>query len=136
MKRLAITLSIILFMITSITQSQEKIDVENPNDNRLKGHTTNRYQLFPTQNMWTFIKLNTSNGHMWQVQFDVEGSNRFETELNLITLADIDNQINNRFTLYPTDNIYNFILLDQIDGRVWQAQWSMKAENRGIVIIE
>ena len=29
------------------------------------------FQLFPTQNYWTFIKLDTRNGKMWQVHFSV-----------------------------------------------------------------
>ena len=33
-------------------------------------------------------------------------------------------------------NIYNFILLDQIDGRVWQVQWSFKANERFVIPIE
>ncbi len=28
--------------------------------------------------------------------------------------------------------MFNFILLDQIDGRVWQVQWNIKEENRGV----
>ena len=32
--------------------------------------------------MWTFIKLNTRDGRMWQVQYDVKGSERFEVNLN------------------------------------------------------
>lgn len=43
---------------------------------------------------------------------------------------------NGRFTLYPTNNIYNFILLDQIDGRMWQVQWSLKEKNRGLIPID
>lgn len=27
-------------------------------------------------------------------------------------------------TLHATTNYYNFVLLDQIDGRTWQVQWS------------
>ena len=30
-----------------------------------------RYRLFPTQNMWTFLKLDTMTGKIWQVQFSV-----------------------------------------------------------------
>lgn len=37
-----------------------------------------------------------------------------------------------RFTLYPTQNRYNFILLDQTDGRTWQVQWSTKPEEVGL----
>lgn len=88
------------------------------------------YKLFPTQNMWTFIKLNTRNGQMWQVQYDTKGDNRIETFLNLSPLVSKEKEINGRFTLHPTQNIYNFILLDQIDGKVWQVQWSLEFENR------
>ena len=88
------------------------------------------YKLFPTQNMWTFIKLNTRNGQMWQVQYDTKGSNRMETFLNFSPLVGKEEEINGRFTLYPTQNIYTFILLDQINGKVWQVQWSLEFENR------
>ncbi|BBL02419.1 hypothetical protein A3BBH6_26550 [Alistipes onderdonkii subsp. vulgaris] len=94
------------------------------------------YKLFPTQNMWTFIKLNTRNGQMWQVQYDINGDNRGEYFLSILPLVSKEKEINGRFTLYPTQNIYNFILLDQIDGKMWQAQWSTKIENRGIIPIE
>ncbi|PTS90280.1 hypothetical protein NYQ10_15505 [Flavobacterium johnsoniae] len=93
------------------------------------------YRLYPTNNMWTYIKLNTRNGQMWQVQWDT-GKNRFESPLSLKALAAPDQEKNNRFVLSPTTNIYNFILLDQIDGRVWQVQWSSKPEERAILAIE
>ena len=96
------------------------------------------FQLFKTQNTWTFLKLNTLTGQIWQVQYSVESSQyRFETELNnrILISENYDEPICGRFTLYATDNMYNFILLDQIDGRCWQVQWSTKPENRGIVRI-
>jgi len=94
------------------------------------------YRLYPTKNMWTFIKLNTRNGQMWQVQYDVKGTNRFEVYLSLEPLATIDDERNDRFALYPTQTIYNFILMDQFDGRQWQVQWSQEAENRGVIPIQ
>ena len=94
------------------------------------------YRLYPTQNMWTFIKLNTRNGQMWQVQYDVKGSDRFEVYLSLEPLAPLEKETNDRFTLYPTQNIYNFILLDQLDGKMWQVQWSQEADSRGIIPIK
>ncbi len=93
------------------------------------------YQLFSTQNVWTFIKLDTRNGKMWQVQFDISVDNRGETFLNSIPLVIKEKEVKGRFTLYPTQNIYNFLLLDQIDGYVYQVQWSMKEENRGVIPI-
>lgn len=94
------------------------------------------YRLFPTQNMWTFLKLNTRNGLIWQVQFDIEDDNRFETYLNALPLVDQEQEVNNRFTLYSTENTWTFILLDQKDGRTWQVQWSFEPENRGLIRIE
>ena len=41
-----------------------------------------------------------------------------------------------RYKLYPTQNIYNFILLDQVDGRLWQVQWSLEEGNRAIFPIK
>ena len=94
------------------------------------------YRLFPTENMWTFIKLNTRNGQMWQIQYDVEGDNRIETDLYIVPLVTTDNEMNGRFTLYPTQNFYTFILIDQLDGKVWQVQWSADIMNRGIIPID
>lgn len=94
------------------------------------------YKLFPTENMWTFIKLNTRNGKMWQVQFDVGGDNRHETYLTLTPLVSKEKEVDGRFTLYSTQNIYTFILLDQLDGKLWQVQWSLEYEKRLIIPIE
>jgi hypothetical protein len=44
--------------------------------------------------------------------------------------------MNDRFTLYSTQNMYTFILLDQVDGKTWQVQWSTEAKNRFIIPIE
>jgi hypothetical protein len=64
------------------------------------------YRLFRTANMWIFIKLDTVTGKMWQIQFDVQGSNRGSVELNSLELADGKEKTPGRFTLYPTSNIY------------------------------
>jgi hypothetical protein len=96
---------------------------------------TKVYKLFPTTNIWTFIKLNTRTGQLWQVQFHTEDEKRFETTLNLTTRVTPENEINDRFTLYPTQNTYNFILLDQIDGRMWQVQWSIDYDKRLVLPI-
>lgn len=91
------------------------------------------YKLFPTRNMWTFLKLDTRNGRIWQVQFSVQDlDNSFEVPLSTTYLVDKEDEKNGRFTLYPTSNLYNFILLDQVDGKTWQVQWSTDLKNRGI----
>ncbi|WP_339657540.1 hypothetical protein [Flavobacterium frigidarium] len=78
--------------------------------------------------------MDTRNGQMWQVQWGTESKSRFETTLSDISLVNKDEEKNGRFFLYPTTNIYNFILIDQIDGRAWQVQWGNK-EDRAVIRI-
>ena len=124
----------IVFALT-IMQSFAQVDTEQSNDQFTQITNAVTYRLYPTKNMWTFIKLNTRNGQMWQVQYAINDDNRFETNLSSIALVPEYKEVNNRFNLYRTQNMYNFILLDQIDGRTWQVQWSIEKENRGIMPI-
>lgn len=132
MKKILLFSFIVLTTIISSAQTQESAI----NEKNQKSLLTVKYRLYPTQNMWTFIKLNTRNGKMWQIQFDVEENNRFETYLNILPLVAKEKEVNDRFTLYPTQNMWTFILLDQYNGKTWQVQWSIEPENRGIVPIE
>ena len=123
-----------LITMTSLAQVNKNGIASNDIQNS-QNYQPVTYRLFPTQNIWTFIKLNTRNGRMWQVQFDINGNSRFETNLGLLPLVTKEEETNGRFTLYPTQNIYTFILLDQLDGREWQVQWSKESEQRLIVPI-
>ena len=40
---------------------------------------------------------------------------------------------NGRFKLYPTGNMYNFIMVDVIDGRTWQVQWHHDEDKRLVI---
>ena len=93
------------------------------------------YELYRTDNMWTFLKLETSTGKIWQVQYAVGDGDAFQVELNDISLAFDGMETAGRFKLHPTDNIYNFLLLDTHTGSVWQAQWSQNPDNRGVIPI-
>ena len=95
------------------------------------------YKLYKTQNMWIFIKLNTLDGRMKLVQFSVNDVNDIgEFDLNIVNLALGKDKRNGRFALTPTDNMYTFLLLDQIDGDVWQVQWDFEPKNRFVRKIE
>lgn len=95
------------------------------------------YEIYPTTNMWNFIKLNTRNGKMWMVQYSIDkDENRFETTLNETTLVAKEKEVNGRFKLQPTQNIHTFILLDQIDGKTWQVQWAFENNQRFVIPIE
>lgn len=93
--------------------------------------TVPSYKLFPTTNYWTFLKLDTRNGKIWQVHFTIS-KDGYEGELilNSSSLIWDDKEINGRFTLYPTENMYNFILLDQLNGTTYQVQWNNDENKR------
>ena len=93
------------------------------------------YRLFKTNNMWTFIELDTVTGKMWQIHFDIQGDNRGAVVLNSRDLANGKPRIAGRFTLYETQNMYTFILHDQIEGKTWQVQWSNESRNRFVIPI-
>ncbi len=42
---------------------------------------------------------------------------------------ELDLSLKERYKLYPTQNMYNFLLLDTKTGQIEQIQWSMKPEN-------
>jgi len=114
---------IILSIISAFGQST----LEAPHQN-ISADSGVVYRLFATRNMYTFIKLNTRNGQMRQLQWGTESQYRLETTLSDISRVYKDEEKNGRFFLYPTTNIYSFILLDQIDGRAWQVQWGKEGE--------
>ena len=93
-------------------------------------------KLTKPENMWNFIKLDTRTGRLSQVQFSTQGYEyRFQTVLSDVDLSYEEHTKPNRFELYPTQNTYNFILLDKVDGRVWQVQWSFEEEERMVLRI-
>ena len=128
MKRLLTIFSFCLIMFVAFAQSSSNVPPRyyvNPNA---------RYQLFPTENRWNFINLDTQTGKMRMVQYSTESTaNAFTYTLSDVSLVENESTSKpGRFTLYPTQNRFNFILLDQTDGRTWQVQWSTKSEEVGM----
>ena len=125
-----ITTICIIFCFTTIF-------AESPNTEKIKNADI-RYQLFPTQNIWTFLKLDTLTGKIWQVQFSINGDvYRFES---ILSSKDITEELKlekimGRYTFYATQNTYNFILLDQVEGYTYQVQWNGDIENRALIPI-
>lgn len=129
MKKVIVLVFIFIFIIVSCNQSDNKQTI--PVRQEIKENV--RYKMFPTENIWTFLKLDTRSGRMWQVQYSINDNYRGEVELNNTSLVSDEVAENGRFTLYPTKNMYNFILLDQIDGKMWQVQWSIDEGNRVVI---
>ena len=95
------------------------------------------FKLYPTKNMWTFLELNTVTGQIWLIQWALEDSKRFCYVLDIEErITDEDDPICGRFTLHPTDNMYNFILLDNINGKTWQVQWGFDGNKRFVLPIK
>ena len=132
MKKLYIIFVFSLFALVSC--QNESNQPKTPTKQEIRENV--RYKLFPTENIWTFLKLDTQNGKIWQVQYSVNDNYRGEVYLNDKVLVSTDAAENGRFTLYSTKNMYNFILLDQIDGKMWQVQWSVNEKNRMIIPME
>ena len=138
MKKIIIAyLAIFGLMISCTGNSQTE---QKPKNQTLTGIcTTDTFELYETQNMWTFIKLNTTTGEIWQVQYTLSDDHpSLETVLNdrpLIVTTNPNEKIPGRFSLYPTKNLYNYILLYQMDGRVWQVQWGFEPDKHMIMPI-
>ena len=131
MKHTILTLTILFFSQLAFSQTETPKNIVT-NQNIIDKNSI--YQLYPTSNIWTFLKLDTRNGRIWQVHFSINNEeSQGELVLNDLELATKENQTIGRFTLYPTTNIYNFLLLDKIDGTVIQIQWSFDSKNRGII---
>lgn len=60
---------------------------------------------------------------------------RGEQVLSKKPLITSDEEKAGRFTLYPTQNMYTFILLDKISGHTYQVQWALNEEERFVIPI-
>lgn len=93
----------------------------------------NRYKLYPTENIYTFLKLDTMTGQIQQLQWSLDSNNEGYVTINdndltsLFSLSRIGT-----FELYPTKNMYQFILLDTVRGRQWHVQWGFEDSKRWI----
>lgn len=111
MYKLVFTVALLLFASLGLAEELYLDPTQNPDA---------PYRMFNTQNIYTFLKLDTRGGQIWQVQWGDKDS-RYIAPINSKAL--VSSGIPGRFTLYPTRNIYTFILLDQETGDTWQVQW-------------
>lgn len=126
--RRTITALVLLFSLAINANAADSTPIMVPTST-----TTNNFVLYPTVNIYTFLKLDTRNGRIWQVQYAMD-ENEFEDVLNNKPLVYTEKA--GQFALYPTTNNWTFLLLDTINGDVWHVQWSQDASNRGIIPIK
>jgi hypothetical protein len=116
-----------IFDSSSKAQNVVRYDIDPPQDIHV------RIRLFKTFNIFTFIELDTRLGLISQVQYTINDAPAGAVWINKQSLLQSsDSPRDGRFTLYPTENMYNFILVDQDTGRLWQCQWSFDSKKRGL----
>jgi hypothetical protein len=117
MKKWVVTVTLLLFGSLALAQEPRPEPTQNPDS---------PFRLFNTKNIYTLLKLDTRDGRIWQLQWGLDKAHRFVEPINSKALVAGGNA--GRFSLYPTSNIYTFILLDQETGDAWHVQWGVGAE--------
>lgn len=148
MRRLILLLSYVsIFFIKSFAQNDSILISSDRNDSiaiatsnlvdkifrvKLIEIDSNRYKLYPTENIYNFLKLDTQTGRIDQIQWSLDSKKEFSSSLNREDLSTLWSETANSFELYPTQNMYQFILLDKATGRTWHVQWGLSDNKRWI----
>lgn len=143
MKRLFIILVAVTLTVGAIAQDSTKVEVKpsiSRSDSLLMDNNEllelierdislkERYKLYPTENMYNFLLLDTKTGQIDKVQWNLDDDKEFINSINSYDLS----YRNSHFELYPTQNMYQFIMLDKATGRVWHVQWGFEPSKRWI----
>ena len=91
-----------------------------------------RYKLYQTDNIYTFLQLDTKTGMIEQVQWSLDSDNEGSVSINIEDLTYGLGFGSGSFELYPTKNMYQYLLLDKTTGRKWHVQWGMESSKRWI----
>ena len=112
------------------TSKQVVVLLEDIRIRQIKETFANRFKMYPTENMYNLLKLDTQTGQIEQVQWSLDEDKEFTSTINSQDLS-WENGMNS-FELYPTKNMYQFVLLDKSSGRTWHVQWGLKSSERWI----
>lgn len=133
---------LILFVLVNINAKGQTI---KENDlvriSNYQSPTPAKFRLYPTANRYTYLRLNTTNGFIDIVQYSTTNAeDRMIYPLSispplmsLFNNGTLDGKPTlDRYTIYPTQNVWNFLLLDQELGNTYQVQWSQDSTMRGV----
>lgn len=127
-KNIYALLSKIDTLLTINNMLLEQIEI----DSSLKG----RFKLYKTENKFNFLELDTKTGKIKQVQWSLDDKNEGSSVINNVDLSWGTGYGSGSFELYPTSNIFQFILIDKTNGRKWHVQWGLENANRWIRYID
>ena len=122
-----------LFLITVFCSAQSINNNELVRVSNYQSPLPAKFRLYPTTNVSIFLRLNTSTGFIDLVQYSTKDIASTIVKLSEFPLV-LDGPVD-RFTLYPTTNIWTFLLLDQVEGTPYQVQWSQEANKRFVMRI-
>lgn len=86
----------------------------------------NRYALYKTKNMWTYILLDKFSGKLWQCQYSVQGTEYISSVV--INPNELSSSQSNKFTIKPMTSMFQFYLINDETGDMWQFQWSTEGD--------
>lgn len=92
----------------------------------------NRFKMYQTENVHNLLHLDTKTGRIKQIQWTLDAENERSFNVNTEDLTHDARHGPGVFELYPTKNMYQFILLDKVNGRTWHVQWGLEDEHRWI----
>lgn len=87
-----------------------------------------RYKLYQTENIYTLLQLDTKTGKIEQVQWSLDSDKEGTFTINDEDLNWGNGYGSGTYELYPTKNMYQFILIDKTNGRKWHVQWGTGGE--------
>jgi hypothetical protein len=96
-------------------------DATTPNNEK-----PNRYALYKTENLWTYILLDKFSGKLWQCQYSVQGTEYISSWV--INSNELSSSQSNKFSIQPMTSMFQFYLINDETGDMWQFQWSTKGD--------
>jgi len=116
-------IAVVLLMVTGLALADEAdlMLTQSQNPNAI-------YRLFNTKNIFNLLLLNTTNGSIQKIQWDLKG-HRFRAPLVPCFGATGQDSHPGRYTLQATQNVWTFIMLDQDTGETWHVQWTVNGDN-------
>ena len=95
-----------------------------------------RFKMYQTENNYNLLKLDTRTGRIWQVQYRMKDVKASVVSINYFGIVFESDGWDGRFELYPTKNMYTFIMIDSGTGNTYQVQWGMSSDYRFVEKLE